>query len=120
MAASRRKDTENLNDLLAEVVVVRRAAKEEYGRKLKKYLENRIRESSQGIFDGVSLPEIQHKPIYAREILQETAELVQKAHTNAEQYFFAKDTSQHLNSELIQVAGSLQKVMEIEQQFREQ
>ncbi|XP_055299827.1 uncharacterized protein LOC129567189 [Sitodiplosis mosellana] len=119
MASSHRKESEALNDLLTEVIAVRCAAKKEYERKLKKFYANRANQMQYGIFDGATkLPDIKFETSAFKENLQTNKELVQKAQINVDQYFFAKNTSQHLNDELTQVAESLQKVMEIEQTIR--
>lgn len=120
MAASSQKQSEILSDLLAKVIGVRHAAKEEYEKKLKKHLENRIKNMSYGIFDGARLPDINHRPIQLQENLQKTTELIHKIQFNSDRYFFAKETSQQLHGQLTQVAETLQKAAEIEQILREQ
>lgn len=118
MASSQRKETEALNDLLTEVTTMRCTAKKEYERKLRKFYANRANQMRHGIFDGGRLPDIKFETGASKENLQKNKELVQKAQITADQYFFAKNTTQHLNSELTQMAESLQKVMEIEQAIR--
>lgn len=118
MASSQRKESEALNDLLIEVTTVRCTAKKEYERKLRRFYANRANQMRHGIFDGVRLPEIKFETGACKENLQRNKELVQKAQITADQYFYAKNTTQHLNNELTQMAESLQKVMEIEQAIR--
>lgn len=118
MASSHRKEMEALNDLLTEVIPVRSAAKKEYEWKLKKFYANRAKQMQYGIFDGVKLPEIKFENGAYKENIQVNQELVKKAQFNSDQYFFAKNASQHRNDELKQMAESLQKVMEIEQTIR--
>lgn len=119
-AKSQKKELEALNDLLTEVITVRRAAKEEYEWKLKKYYVKRANQMQHGVFDGVELPEINLKTGALQENLQMNKVLVQKAQFNHEQYYYAAETSRHSNEKLKQVAESLQKVMEIERLMNEQ
>ena len=119
MASSHRKESEALNDLLTEVTTVRCTAKKEYERKLRRFYANRANQMRHGLFDGVRLPDIKFETGACKENMQKNKELVQKAQFTADQYFFAKNTTQHLNNELTQMAESLQKVMEIEQAIRQ-
>lgn len=118
MASSHRKESEALNVLLTEVVAVRCAAKKEYERKLTKFYVNRANHMKHGIFDGAKMPNIKFETGAYKENLHKNRELVQKAQTNSDQYFYAKNTSDQMNNELKQMAESLQKVMEIEQTIR--
>lgn len=118
LAAAVEKESESLNDLLTEVIAVRRAAKPEYERKLKKFYAKRANQMQNNVFDGVELPEIKYDKYALKESIRKNQELVEKAQSNIEQYSYAKGNQQRINDELKEMAESLQKVVEIEQAIR--
>lgn len=117
--AQRGETTDSLNDLLTEVISVRRAAKKEYEWKLKKYLVNRANEMKHGVFNGVKIPETKLKISKSvEEHLSKNDELYKKIEQNMKQYDYAKEWNDHLSDELKQTIESLQKVNEIEMSIR--
>lgn len=120
MAKSQKSEkTDSLNDLLAEVITVRRAANKEYEWKLKKYLVTRAKEMKHGVFDGVEIPKTKiNISKSAEERLSKNVELSQKIDRNMQQYDYAKRWNDHFNDELKQTIESLQKINEIEMNIR--
>lgn len=119
MASSRSKQSEELCNLLTEVISVRRAAPAEYELKLKKLYANRVNQMQRGVFDGVKIPEVKRDFGDLNESLARNQELTQKAEYNAEQYLYAKETSNQLTDRVQQVAKALKEATEIEKIIRE-
>lgn len=112
------KRSEALNNMLAEVITVRRIVPKEYELKLKWFYAQRARKMEHGIFDDVKLPEVKSNVKNLKEIIHRNQELTGKIEFSAEQYLQAKNTRENQNEELKGIADTLQKVAEVEQLMR--
>lgn len=119
MASSDSKQSESLNNLLTEVISVRRAAPTEYELKLKRFYANRANQLQRGVFNGAKIPVIKKDVGDLNEILERNEKLTQMAEYNVEQYLYAKEISNQLTNKLQQVAKALKEAAEIEKTVRE-
>lgn len=113
-----KKRSESLDDMLAEVINMRRVVPKEYEIKLMRFYGQRAKNMQRGIFDGVKLPEVKPNIGNLIENLHENRKLTEQVEYSAKQYFAAKSAREHHNDELKDLADSLKKVAEIEQIIR--
>lgn len=113
-----KKRSETLENMLSEVINVRRVVPTEYEIKLKRFYDKHAKNMQRGIFDGVKIPEV--KPIIGNliENLQENQELTNKVQNSAQQYLIAKSINAHTNEELQNLVDTLKKVADIDQIIR--
>lgn len=112
------KQSKALNEMLAEVINVRRIVPKEYELKLKWFYAQRARKMEHGIFDGVKLPEVKFNVSNLKENLHRNHELTKKAEYSVDGYLHAKTTQEIQDEALNEMADTLKKVTEIEQIIR--
>lgn len=115
---SYKKQADDLNKLLGQVISVRRFASVEYELKLKNFLIQRANHMQHGIFDGVRLPEIRRNDDGLSEKLQQNRELTEQAQVTADKYLYAKSTNEYLRKELKDDAETLKKFQQIQKTMR--
>lgn len=111
---SRRKQTEELDKLLGQVISVRKTLPLEYELKLKNHLIQRANHMQNGIFDGVKLPTVKRNVIGLPENLQQNQKLTQQSEVTAERYLSAKSANKNSSKELNDVADTLTKFQQIQ------
>lgn len=115
---SHRKQIDDLNKLLGQVISVRRVATVEYDLKLKNFLIQRAKQMQNGIFDGVRLPEIRRNDDGVHDKLQQNRELTEHAQVTADKFLYAKSANQYLRKELKDDAETLKKFQQIRKTMR--
>lgn len=115
---SHRKQTDDLNRLLGQVIAVRRAASVEYELRLKNYLIQRANGIQNGIYNGVRLPKIERTDDTLLDKLQQNHETTERAHVTTDKYLYAKTANEYLRKErkdkveTLKKFGQIQKTMQ--------
>lgn len=112
------KKNDELNELLSQVITLRREAPKEYEYKLKRFYRQRAGQMKRSEFNGVKLPEVKSNIGNAKETLCQNREITYRAECYAQQYLNASHINEQLTDQLKQTAERLQKFHEIEEKIR--
>lgn len=111
---SHRKQTEQLDKLLGQVISVRKAVPLEYELKLKNHLIERANHMQNGIFDGVKMPRVKRNVDGLAENVHQNHQITLQAEKTTLTFMRAKESIENHSKELKDVAESLRKIQEIQ------